>query len=122
MMPYKDRHTQKRRQKEIQFASVHGFLMRKHRSMLSRVCGQCTDSPHLYLGTPLLKREEFLKWAKENEQFLRLHKDYVESGFLLCLCPVPDRLDPAKGYVIGNMEWVTNQENNRRAKEKGRKR
>lgn len=91
-----------------------GFLMRCYRNMLSRIQGVQKLKFHLYSGKELLTKEEFYSWSIVNEDFLRLYKNYVDSGYERRLAPSADRKDSTKGYIISNMEWVTMSENFRR--------
>ena len=91
-----------------------GFLMRLYRNMQSRITGVQKLKHHLYAGKPLLEREEFYKWALNNEQFKALFLAYTESEFDRKLAPSVDRIDSEKGYTLENMEWVTHSENSRR--------
>lgn len=92
-----------------------GFLMRKYRNMQSRVLGIQKLKSHLYLGLYILPREEFYRWATTNETFWVLYRKWIVSGYDRKLCPTVDRIDPAKGYELPNMEWVTHSENSRRS-------
>lgn len=90
-----------------------GFLMRKYRNMVSRISGIQKAKHHLYSGKELISKDEFYSWAKSAE-FYSMYNDWVASSFNRKLTPTVDRIDPNKGYTIGNMEWVTHSENSRR--------
>lgn len=85
-----------------------GFLMRKHHHMRGRVNGehwyQCV---HLWAGKGVLDRDEFYNWALSDIKFHELFEAWEKSGYERNLCPSVDRIDSSKGYIIGNMEWVT---------------
>ena len=91
-----------------------GFLMRKYRNMQSRVLGIQKLKAHLYKGLYLLSREDFYNWSYNHAEFLKLFVKWRNSGYDRKLCPTVDRVDPSKGYELGNMEWVTHSENSRR--------
>lgn len=93
---------------------VNGYLMRMYRNMKSRVTGVQKAKFHLYQGKELLPKEEFYSWAKSSEKFYQLFSQYIESGRDRKLAPSVDRIDSSKGYILGNMEWVTHSENSRR--------
>lgn len=92
----------------------NGFLMRLYRNMKSRVTGIHRVKFHLYKGKELLDKEVFYTWAKDSKKFHRLFKDWEMSGYQQSLTPSVDRIDPTKGYMLDNMEWVTHSENSRR--------
>ncbi len=91
-----------------------GFLMRLYRNMKSRITGVQCKKHHLYVGKPLLPKECFYAWALASTEFHQLFATYEASGFDRKLAPSVDRKLSAHGYEVGNMEWVTHQENSRR--------
>lgn len=91
-----------------------GFLMRMYRNMQSRVTGVQRQKAHLYLGKELLSREEFYEWASCSPMFMVLFHQYKENGFCRKLAPTVDRVDSSIGYVLGNMQWVTQSVNSSR--------
>ncbi len=92
----------------------NGFLMRLYRNMKSRITGVQKEKFHLYEGKPLLSKEAFYAWAKNDMRFRNLFEFYTQSGYDRKLAPSVDRVDSSKGYVLENMEWVTHSENSRR--------
>jgi hypothetical protein len=91
-----------------------GKLMRCYRNMRSRIEGVQWEKHHLYAGKSLLPKADFYAWALADREFHRLHREWVESGYAQALAPSVDRINPAIGYEIGNMQWVTHSENSRR--------
>jgi hypothetical protein len=92
----------------------NGFLVRMYRNMQSRTCGIQKKKAHLYKGLYLLERQDFYKWAKENDVFWKLYQHWVKSSYDRKLTPTVDRIDSEIGYSLNNMEWVTHSENSRR--------
>lgn len=92
----------------------NGFVMRLYRNMKSRIYGVQYMKAHLYESKNLLPKDDFYTWAKESPEFWKLFEAYEASGWDRKLAPSPDRIDPSKGYFVGNMEWVTMSENSRR--------
>ena len=64
-----------------------------------------------WLGKPILPRDVFLTWAKNHSDFLSLYKQWLTNGFDRKLTPSVNRMNSHKGYVLGNMEWMTNSQN-----------
>lgn len=91
-----------------------GKLMRIYRNMKSRVEGVQREKAHLYSGLELIGKHQFYEWAVESPEFWTLFDAWRDSGFSRKLAPSVDRIDSSRGYVIGNMEWVTHSENSRR--------
>lgn len=81
--------------------------MRVYRNMLSRVTGIQQTKAHLYLGLPILPREQFYAWALGNESFWRLWANWTVAKHERTLTPSVNRVDARRGYVLDNMEWVT---------------
>ncbi len=91
-----------------------GKLMRLYRNMQSRIHGVQKAKHHLYEGKSLLPKDDFYSWAISCDEFHRLFKEWVASGYDRKLTPSVDRIDSSQGYEIENMEWVTHSENSRR--------
>lgn len=88
-----------------------GFLVRTYSNMLGRVKGLIKNKQHLYLGLEILSREDFYNWSITNPDFKKLLEDYKDSGYDMKLAPSIDRIDTSKGYILGNIRWMTHSEN-----------
>lgn len=88
-----------------------GFLMRTYRNMQSRVTGVQAKKAHIYKGLPILSRQTFYEWAWNNPDFWRLYKRWAEHLFDRKLSPSINRIDSQKGYLLGNIEWLTHSVN-----------
>ena len=65
-----------------------------------------------YFGREFLSFEEWLQWCNQSKKtFMSLWSQWVESGYKSYLAPSIDRIDNSKGYVIGNIQWLTKQGN-----------
>lgn len=93
--------------------TIPGFLMRCYRNMQSRITGVQSKKWHLYRGLSLLSRDSFYAWSRNDWEFYRLWIDWVKSGYDRKLTPSINRIDPGRGYEIGNIEWLTHSENSR---------
>jgi len=91
--------------------SPEGFLMRAYRNMKSRVTGVQKKRAHLYAGLPILPKDDFYVWAKNNPDFWRLYRNWVKSGYNRKLTPSVNRIDPDEGYLLGNIEFLTHSVN-----------
>ena len=81
--------------------------------MTSRINGIQRQKHHLYRGKTILPKEEFYAWSLTSTEFHDLFTAWEASGYDRKLTPSVNRIDPAKGYEIGNMEWITHSENSR---------
>lgn len=88
-----------------------GKLMRSYRNMLSRTAGIQWKKSHLYEGKELLSKQEFYDFSCNDPTFSKLFEQWVESGYQRKLSPSVDRIDSSKGYVIGNIRWLTHSQN-----------
>lgn len=80
--------------------------------MINRVTGVLKNKAHLYEGLPICGKEDFYNWSLSGDNnYLTLLEEYKMSGYLLNLAPSIDRIDSSKGYVFGNMRWVTFESN-----------
>lgn len=61
--------------------------------------------------------EEFKNKYLEDETYLKLHNNWVKSGFVSDYKPSFDRIDHTKGYSFDNLQIMTWKQNN----DKGRK-
>lgn len=75
---------------------------------------QKTNSKHRGHQQPTYTKEEFIDWMLSNEDYLRLHAQWVDSGFKKSLAPSCDRLDDYKGYRFDNIRVITWDENNKK--------
>lgn len=89
-----------------------GLLANKYSQMAKRVRGLDNRGKY-YLGLSIVTRIEFYKWALKNQIFHKLFNNYKKSNWKLRLAPVVDRIDSYKGYVFGNIRFVTFSANSR---------
>lgn len=94
--------------------SIPGFLMRTYRNMKSRVTGIQKNKHHLYADIELIGKEDFYAWSKADADFLGLFAAWESSNYDRLLTPSIDRKQAPGDYLIGNMQWITFQENSRR--------
>lgn len=92
--------------------TIDRFLGYLYSSMKRRVNGKGNvKNPHLYTGLPILTKEAFVVWAKNHPDFLNLYKCWVANDFDRKLTPSVNRMNSKKGYILGNIEWMTTSQN-----------
>jgi len=91
--------------------TIKGYLVRTYRTMKSRVSGINKKYAQYYFGKPIMPKDDFYNWALNNDDFKLLFKAYEASGWNSELAPSVDRIDPAGGYTLDNVRYMTLQQN-----------
>lgn len=94
--------------------SFRGYLVEKYYAITRRCRGFEKNKAHIYSGLSFVSKDVFLDWSLNSEQYKSLYDKYVLSNYEQKLAPSIDRIDSSIGYVIGNMQFITNSENSRR--------
>jgi hypothetical protein len=111
--------TREQRQKRKDYLREHrrydfvNIWQRRYAHMKARHDGKATHFSHCE-GKGLLSREEFFEWCKDFSNlnvFIAIYFDWAEADFPLGLSPSIDRIDPTLGYVDGNLQWLTFDQN-----------
>ena len=76
--------------------------------------GQGKSSKQRGYNPPTYSRDEFIDWMLNNQDYIRLHDEWVKSGYNKNLTPSVDRLDDYKRYSFDNIRVVTWEENLRK--------
>lgn len=86
---------------------------KRYNHMKERHDGRSTHYSHCQ-GKGLLSRNEFFAWCMDFENlqtFLTIYFDWAAADFPLGLSPSIDRIDSDLGYIYGNLQWLTFDQN-----------
>lgn len=95
-----------RRRNDLSF-----FLNEKYTSILKRIRSK-TEKNHY--GLSVCSREHFMDFSYNDRNLLDLWSTWGDFEYSLKSCPSIDRIDSNKGYVEGNLQWITQSENSAR--------
>ena len=87
------------------------YLKHKYYMIKSR-CTHKTKNHQAYFGREYLSFDEWMSFCKETYgEFMKLFHEWQEGGFRRALSPSIDRIDNRKGYIVGNLQWMTQSQN-----------
>lgn len=97
--------------------------MRYRRTLKGRLCFAYTLASRRvrgktgrpdYTGLPISPREDWYQAFLNDLEYVRVFKRWARNGFSRFYTPTPDRIDPARGYVVENLRWLPFHENTTR--------
>jgi hypothetical protein len=91
-------------------SNIERLLKLKYSGMRRRILGLNKHSN--LVGLELMPLKEFLDWTeKTKKQFMKLFRQWKTAGYPRKLSPSVDRINNKIGYVAGNLQWLTQQQN-----------
>jgi len=87
------------------------FFLRTRYVELKNRCSNPNEPKNNYLGMKYCSLMEFYSFFINDNKLKKLFKNWQKSNFDFKLAPSIDRIDPKKGYILGNMQFITHSEN-----------
>lgn len=92
-------------------------LLRQKYSMIKQRCTTSHSSQGVkksVYGKEFLSLKEWIEWCYKEDnykKFIELYNGWVQNNFDKKMSPSIDRIDSKKGYVLGNLQWLTLSDN-----------
>ena len=86
-------------------------ILSVYRDMKSRTGNPSHPHYYYYQNLLFITKEEFLQFSLNDRSYRILHRRWKASGYNEDLRPSIDRIIPSEGYRLGNIRWVTIEEN-----------
>lgn len=96
-------------------ATPRAHLVSCYNNMRRLVRGTGTRADRYYKHLGLMPRAEFLAWSLADKTHRELWARYIALGRLRKYAPSIDRIDTLRGFVAGNVQWLTLSQNCRKA-------
>lgn len=106
--------------KQLQYSRAYrmtftGMLNDMYWYMLRRVT-EGGLSPKIYKGLPLMARRSFFKISMRSAKLHRLYDTWITGGCKLVDRPTPNRVNGKKGYISGNIRFLSYSQNTKQAR------
>lgn len=83
--------------------------------MIRRRCTKHIPKHETYLGRDVMELDEWTSFCNDTmDEFMELYVQWQESGYKRAQAPSIDRINNSIGYVIGNVQWMTQSQNSQK--------
>lgn len=106
----------KQKERELAKTDIRAFINTRYDKIVDRCNG---NGKAFYKDMDRMSREEFMETFVDDDNLHELHKRWRLKGYLRKDIPSIDRIDPKKGYILGNVRWLTLSENSKSRKKVG---
>lgn len=92
---------------------INYMFIHRYSGMLARSDGRCKQN-YSVIGKTICSKDDFLKWCYSDKiylKFITLYFEWRKNNYCRKLCPSIDRIDNNKGYIVENLQWLTQQKN-----------
>lgn len=83
-----------------------GMISRAYAAIKCRCLGRQKTSL-IYAGLPFISLEDFTAWSMYSPELDKCIAEWKAANYERRLTPSIDRIDSTKGYVLGNLQWVS---------------
>lgn len=97
--------------------SIKRMFNHRYNSLKNRCLVKRENHNYSSYGKKYLSRDEWYNWCYEEnhlKKFMELYNIWVQSDFNSKLMPSIDRIDSNKGYIIGNLQWLSKSDNSKK--------
>ena len=95
--------------------TLDGKIKSAYNSIICRVKTKSRHNAKTYYGLDFCSKQTFYNFSNNNIDLEYLMMKWKESNYDRRYAPSIDRITSSKGYVMGNMEWITLSDNVKRS-------